>query len=198
MPSEPPQRPDLAQELIRRAAEAGERWPSLTRGLLCAEDVDRGRLTDQADAGLVHRIITDHGWPGWSLVGEQGATAAWLIALRADHHISFQRHAARMMHQAVRAGEASMLQWVHLHDRCLIHAGAGQEYGTQYCPGPHGPERLPVHSPQALDERRARVGLPPAAVSLEALRRRRVSAPPPGSAVEIPDNESAGELVGAA
>ncbi|HBF84506.1 MAG TPA: hypothetical protein DD420_32635 [Streptomyces sp.] len=193
-----PQRPDLAQELIRRAAEAGERWRYLTRGLLSAQDIDRGRLTDQANAGLVQRIITDHGWPGWSLVGEDGATAAWQITLRADHLIQFQRHAARLLNQAARSEDAHMLQWAHLHDRCLVHCGAGQEYGTQYRPGPAGPERLAVHDPQSLDERRARVGLPPAAVSLEVLRRRRAQAPRLGLVIEIPADEPSAELVSAA
>lgn len=190
-----PHRPNLAQELIRRAAEAVKRWSDLTRGRLSAQDIDRGRLTDQANAGLVQRIIADHGWPGRSLVSEEGATAAWQIALHADNHIPFQRHAARLMHQAVRAGEAPMIQWVHLHDRCLIHSGPAQEYGTQYRPGPHSPERLPVTDPHTLDDRRASVGLPPAAVSLKALRRRR--APGSGFVVEIPDDEAVAELVGA-
>ncbi|MCX4677637.1 hypothetical protein OG413_20410 [Streptomyces sp. NBC_01433] len=192
-----PQRPDLAQELIRRAAEVSERWAYLTRGQLSVQDLNRGRLTDQANAGVMQRIFAGHGWPGWSLVGEDGATAAWQIALHADHS-PFQRLAARLMHQAVQANDASPRQWAHLHDRCLVHSGAGQEYGTQYRPGPAGPERLAVHDPQSLDERRARVGLPPAAVSLEILRRRRAQTPRLGPVIEIPADEPSAELMSAA
>lgn len=192
-----PQRPDLAEELIRRAAEVSERWSYLTRGQLSTQDIDRGRLTDQANAGVVQRMFTAQGWPGWRLVGEDGATAVWQIALHADHS-PFQRLAARLMYQAVQANDASLLQWAHLHDRCLVPSGAGQEYGTQYRPGPAGPERLAVHDPQSLDKRRARVGLPPAAVSLEILRRRRARAPRLGPVIEIPADEPSAELVSAA
>ncbi|OKI45437.1 hypothetical protein A6A29_32365 [Streptomyces sp. TSRI0281] len=191
-------RPDLAQELINRAAKASEHWRYLTCGQLSAEDIDRGCLADQANAVVVQRIIADHGWPGWSRVGKEGATAAWLVALRADHDLPFQRHAARLMHQAVRSGEASQLQWVSLHDRCLITSGDRQQYGTQYRLGPNGPERLAVRDPLTLDERRATVGLPPATVSLEALRRRRASEPRPDAAAEIPDDKSTAELVSTA
>ncbi|HWU06469.1 MAG TPA: DUF6624 domain-containing protein [Streptomyces sp.] len=192
-----PHRPDLAQELIDRAATASEHWWYLTRGRVSAEEAHRGALADQANTGLLRRIIADHGWPGWSLVGEDGARAAWLIALRADSVLPFQRQAARLMHQAVLVGEAHRTHWVSLHDRCLINSGARQQYGTQYRPGPNGPVRLPVSDPSALDERRTTVGLPPAAVSVEVLRRRRASAPCPGAAAGIPVDAPTSELAGA-
>ncbi|MFB8086918.1 DUF6624 domain-containing protein [Streptomyces sp. NPDC055992] len=179
-----PQRPNLAQELINRVARASEHWWHLTRGRVSAEEAHRGALADQTNADLLQRVMATHGWPGWRLVGEDGATAAWLITLRADHAFSFQRQAARLMHQAVSVGDAHKIQWVSLHDRCLVNAGARQRYGTQYRLGPDGPERLTVADPLALDERRASVGLPPAAISLEILRRRRASDLPPEGCAE--------------
>ncbi|MET9443532.1 DUF6624 domain-containing protein [Streptomyces sp. NPDC006610] len=168
-----PRRPDLAQELTIRAAAADENWSHLLHGRLSHQQIGRGRLADHANAEVLRRIIDDHGWPGRSLVGDDGATAAWRIALRADNHLYLQRHAEHLMRNAVILGEASRRQWAHLHDRCLLQKGARQEYGTQYRFGRCGDvEREPVHDPDRLDARRADIGLPPAAAALEALRRR--------------------------
>lgn len=175
-----PHRPDLAQELITRAAAADENWSHLFHGRLSHQQIGRGRLADHANAEVLRRIIDDHGWPGRSLVGDDGATAAWRIALRADNHLYLQRHAEHLMRNAVVAGEASRRQWAHLHDRCLLQKGARQEYGTQYRFGHSGTvEREPVHDPDHLDARRADIGLPPAATALEALRRRLTHGPTP-------------------
>ncbi|MEV7279737.1 DUF6624 domain-containing protein [Streptomyces sp. NPDC093111] len=165
-------RPDIAEELIVRAARADEHWSRLVRGRLSDAEIGRGRQADFANAEVLRQITDAHGWPGWAFVGEAGARAAWRIALRADNQPPYQRHAERLMYRAVRLSEASVRQWAHLHDRCDLQRGAAQVYGTQYRNGPAGPEREPVCDPNALDARRAEVGLPPADSALEDLRRR--------------------------
>ncbi|MFI9391906.1 DUF6624 domain-containing protein [Streptomyces bauhiniae] len=167
-----PRRPDFARELITRAATAKVTWFHLHRGQLSHQEIGRCRLADHANAEVLRRITADHGWPGWSLVGHDGATAAWQIALRAENQPAVQKYFTDRMHQAVRAGEAPARQWAHLRDRCLLGYGAAQEFGTQYRHGPDGPQRLPVAEPDTLDERRAEVGLPPAADALASLCRR--------------------------
>ena len=42
-----------------------------------------------------------HGWPGRSLVGEQGAMDAWLLAQHADRQPGFQRRALSLLAMAV-------------------------------------------------------------------------------------------------
>ncbi|MYV68254.1 hypothetical protein GT043_20425 [Streptomyces sp. SID2131] len=165
-------RPDIAQELIVRAARANEYWSRLVRGQLSGTEIGRGRRADFANAEVLRQITDAHGWPGWALVGEAGASAAWRIALRADNKPPYQRHAEQLMYRAVLLGEASVRQWAHLHDRCALQRGAAQVYGTQYRNGPSGPERELVWDSGALDARRAEVGLPPATTALENLRRR--------------------------
>src|SRR3546814_2793073 len=53
------------------------------------------------------RSFDEHGWPGWSLVGEDGSTAAWAIVQHADLDLDFQRRGLAMLEAAVDAGDAS-------------------------------------------------------------------------------------------
>lgn len=167
-----PQRPDIARDLLDRAEKAREYRGRLARGQLSDAEIDMGRHNDHANAKVLRRVIADHGWPGRSLVGEEAATAAWQIALQADHVPDLQRLVLRLMDTAVKHGEATIQQWAHLHDRCSINAGTAQVYGTQYLIGPSGVEALPIRGPEHLDARRAKVGLRPLAEAHEALRRR--------------------------
>ncbi|WP_435970218.1 DUF6624 domain-containing protein [Streptomyces sp. Qhu_M48] len=179
---------DLARELIARAANADAYWTRLVRGQLTDGEVGRGRLTDYTNGDYLRRITDTHGWPGRGLVGDEGASAAWRIALRADNQPPFQRHAERLMYRAVQLGEASVRQWAHLYDRIRLQYGAAQEFGTQYRNGPKGLEREPVNDAANLDLRRREAGLPPAEESLERLRRRLSSEPDyrPEAAADAP------------
>lgn len=172
-----PQRPDIARDLLDRAEKAREYRGRLARGQLSDAEIDMGRHNDHANAQVLRRVITDHGWPGRSLVGEEAAKAAWQIALRADHVPDLQRLVLRLMDTAVKHGEATIQQWAHLHDRCSINSGTAQTYGTQHRLGPDGVEILPVRDPEHLDARRASVGLPPFATARETLRRRHIREP---------------------
>ncbi|MFJ2630140.1 DUF6624 domain-containing protein [Streptomyces sp. NPDC087532] len=167
-----PLRPDLARELLARAAHATEYWSRRIRNELSAVHLDQGRHQDHVNTNILRRIMAADGWPGHRLVGPEAARAVWLIALHADHNPDFQRTAARLMHRAVQASDATVGQWAHLHDRALLNSGQFQEFGSQYRPGGDRVEPCPVREACALDTRRAGVGLPPAAVALAALRER--------------------------
>ncbi|MFF3257803.1 DUF6624 domain-containing protein [Streptomyces sp. NPDC002932] len=173
-----PKRPDLGDELIARAASGRSHWSRLARLELPDQQVGVGRHTDHTNAVLLGRIIADYGWPDVFLVGEDGATAAWQIALHADTQREIQQIAGRLLYAAVQQQRAPVRQWAHLHDRCLLNGGLPQLYGTQYVLGPHGAERRPVREPSKLDEHRAEVGLPPADEALQHLRRRLATKPP--------------------
>ncbi|MGW8882386.1 DUF6624 domain-containing protein, partial [Streptomyces mirabilis] len=51
-------------------------------------------------------IMDEYGWPTAELVGEEAASAAWLIAQHADRQLDVQRRALRLMERAVAAGSA--------------------------------------------------------------------------------------------
>ncbi|AJE87495.1 hypothetical protein SLNWT_7119 [Streptomyces albus] len=167
-----PQAHALAQILIADAARAQKRWAALARTPTHEQHLVAKRHLDYENASRLRLITAQHGWPGRQLVGVEGATAAWQIALHADGIAEFQRIAERLMHRAAHQGDASFRQWAHLHDRCLLNSGRPQQFGTQYQHGPHGPQRLPVLDPATLNDRRDAVGLPPAAPALTAVRHR--------------------------
>ncbi|MFD7137006.1 DUF6624 domain-containing protein [Streptomyces sp. NPDC059894] len=167
-----PQRPDLARELIVRAAESAARRAQRVRNQLDAVELGRGRHADHANTKVLRRILAEHDWPGHRLVGPAAARAAWSIALHSNDESDFQRAAATLLERAVKADDALIQHWAHLHDRVLINNGHDQEYGTQLFLRADGIELCPLRAPESLDERRATVGLPPIAVALKTVRRR--------------------------
>ncbi|MFH8255249.1 DUF6624 domain-containing protein [Streptomyces roseolus] len=173
-----PMHPYLARELVARAERADEHWARLARMQPADQQIGAARHIDHASAGFLARAVADYGWPGVPLVGEEGARAAWRLALRADTRADVQQLASRLMHDAVDRGTASLRQWAHLYDRCLVNANLPQLYGTQHRLGPDGPQRQVVSEPAGdLDARRAAVGLPPAGLALRRLRDRLAADP---------------------
>ncbi|UXX97440.1 hypothetical protein N7U49_47455 [Streptomyces sp. AD2-2] len=152
---------DLATELHRRAEEdqAVRRLPAGTH------DGREMRRIDVGNTAWLQQVIAEHGWPGVALAGEQGAEEAWLLAQHADLDPAFQRHALELLKAAVEAGDASPRHLAYLTDRVLVAAGEPQVYGTQYTHDPDGSNLRPqpVADPDRLDERRAAMGLEPAA-----------------------------------
>ena len=128
------------------------------------------RLADDRDWELVLQVdaenlpwlkdvIADRGWPGASLVGPDGAQAAWLLAQHADSDPAFQRQCLDLLTAAVEAGEATARDLAYLTDRVLLHEGQPQVYGTQLVGrgGRWVPDNL--RDPDGVDGRRAAVGL---------------------------------------
>ncbi|MGW1295872.1 DUF6624 domain-containing protein [Streptomyces sp. NPDC002533] len=170
-------RPDIARSLIGCMENAAPQWARIVRSQSTAQEFEMFRHVDHANAALLDRVIRAHGWPGFRLVGEGGARAAWWIALHSDSLPTVQNLAVQLMHEAAREGDANLTQWAHLTDRSLTNARKLQEFGTQYRLSSAGWERHPVHTSDALDQRRTAMGLPPAADALESLRRRLNAAP---------------------
>jgi hypothetical protein len=106
-------------------------------------------------------LLATHGWPGRTLVGEDGAQAAWLLAQHADRAPALQRTFLDALRRAVAQREASPAHLAYLEDRVRVHAGQPQLYGTQFTAtgGTFGPH--PIEDPLRLDERRAAAGLEP-------------------------------------
>ncbi|HZA03682.1 MAG TPA: DUF6624 domain-containing protein, partial [Propionibacteriaceae bacterium] len=65
--------------------------------MLAADQADRssseetGVGGDQARTERLREIVAEHGWPTQTLVGDDGATAAWAIAQHSDLDPDFQR-----------------------------------------------------------------------------------------------------------
>ncbi|MCF3123708.1 hypothetical protein IPZ68_28955 [Streptomyces arenae] len=126
-----------------------------------AEQLAWRRLTARHGDRL-DEIMTDHGWPTAELVGEEAASAAWLIAQHADRQLDVQRRALRLLEQEVTQGAASARELAFLRDRTRVNEGREQIYGTQIAGVRDGaPLPWPCEDPQRMDELRAEVGIEP-------------------------------------
>ncbi|MFJ4741054.1 DUF6624 domain-containing protein [Streptomyces sp. NPDC088775] len=151
---------DLAADLHRRAEQ-----DQAARRLMLETGDGRGLVRVDADnTAWLRQAIATHGWLGISLVGEQGADEAWLLAQHADRDLDLQRQVLGLLQDAVADGEAQPRHLAYLTDRVLVAAGEPQVYGTQYTRAPDGKlQSYAVADPEQLDARRAAVGLESAA-----------------------------------
>ena len=152
---------DLRDELLARMAEdqavrtgvappGDDRTPEELFGQM--DSVDR------QNTARMHEILEAYGWPGWSLVGEEGSTAAWVLVQHADLEPEFQELALAYLMGAVAAQDASKGDLAYLIDRVRVAKGLPQVYGTQVGPGPDG-DLPPIEDPDNVDARRAEAGL---------------------------------------
>lgn len=110
----------------------------------------------------IKEIIAEHGWPGNSLVGPEGAKAAWLITQHGVLDQEFMERALSLLEEAVHQGEAEGWYYAYLNDRILTTAGKPQNYGTQHDFDDNGVAfPLPIAKPDKVDELRKEVGLVP-------------------------------------
>ena len=137
------------QELRKKWVEAGDEQE------LASQVIE----VDQKNTARMKEIINTHGWPGNTLVGEDGANAAWLLVQHADQDRPFQKRCLALM-AAAGAEEVSQSDLAYLVDRVRVGDGQPQVYGTQFWTdesGQFGPR--PIEDEALVDERRADVGL---------------------------------------
>ena len=128
-------------------------------------------------------VLAEHGWPGRSLVGADGAAAAWTILQHAIGQPALLRRGLELLRQAAARGEAPAAQVALLDDRIRTLEGRPQVYGTQHDWDARGQlSPLSVEDPASVEERRRAVGLEPLADQTARLReaaRREGDGPPP-------------------
>lgn len=125
---------------------------------------DSGKWSQKIDVKnteKLKKIIQKHGWPTISLVGKEGANAAWLITQHADHNIEFQKSCLALLKKAVKQGEASPSDLAYLQDRVLVNTGKKQVYGTQFQQKDDKLVPYPIVEPKNLDKRRREMNLSP-------------------------------------
>jgi Family of unknown function (DUF6624) len=107
-------------------------------------------------------VIDQHGWPGRSLVGEDGAEAAWLILLHAIGNSALQRGALPILQDAIARGEAPLAHAAYLEDKIRFFERRSQRYGTQADWDGNGQMTTwMLEDPHRVNEYRRSVGLDP-------------------------------------
>ena len=113
-----------------------------------------------ANAARLREIIREHGWPTTTLVGIDGANAAFRIAQHSINHPDFMRECRDLIEAASVRGEIPRNQFAYIDDRIRGYEGRPQLYGTQWRDGVNGVEPFPVDDWNAVNRRRRDLGLP--------------------------------------
>jgi hypothetical protein len=134
-------------------------------GLRSPEAETANRALSAADAPLQTRlraIVTARGWPGRRLVGDDAAHAAWLILQHSDS--DYQRKMLPVIRARVLRGDVRAADGALLEDRVRMGQGRKQRFGSALrattTPGA-APVLYPIEAEECVDQRRARVLLPP-------------------------------------
>jgi hypothetical protein len=161
----------LRQQLLNMAAEQRRVHTELSQ----SGEIYEGRPLAPRLAEVVRRhasaleaIIEHHGWPGKTLVGEDGGHAAWLLLQHAIEKPDLVRRGLPILRAAVARGEAPPAQAAYLAVKICFFERRPQRYGTQFdwdAEGRMSPWVL--EDPERVDEYRSAVGLGPLQEKIE-------------------------------
>jgi hypothetical protein len=114
----------------------------------------------KADTVFLKRVVKKVGWPTISLVGKDGAQAAWQLLQHSDDDLSFQAHCLELMKQ-LPSGEIMLRNIAYMEDRVRKGQGKPQLYGTQYAKADGKAVDIKIEDVENLDKRRLSMGLKP-------------------------------------
>jgi hypothetical protein len=178
---------------INRAREQGANVVALARDKLNAKEKSEfekitapiEKIDGDNTKWLMH-VVDEHGWPTITMVGKDGANAAWLLVQHADHNVKFQRKCLDLMTKLPK-DEVSRPELAYLTDRVLLAEGKKQIYGTQFSDDDGKFRPRPLEDEVNVDKRRAEVGLEPLADYAKTMQEMYGGGP---ILVSLPDLES--------
>jgi hypothetical protein len=176
------QDPQLREELLRRTKIDQDARIAITnwlgkQGAKDALDKDRqtaqqkaefeklaaaAKKADSENTAWLKQVVENRGWPTRTLVGNDGASSAWLLVQHADADRKFQRKCLDLMVKLPKA-EVSQTDIAYLTDRVLLAEGKKQVYGTQFDMVDGKLQPRPLEDEANVDKRRSAIGLPPLA-----------------------------------
>jgi hypothetical protein len=156
----------MKAELLQRVAAdqaARERIVAVTRA---GSELDSATIAgvsavDSANVAWLKEMVERRGWPDRASVGEDGASAAFLLVQHADRDTAFQARVLPALEAAHRRGEAQGQHVALLTDRLAGARGEPQLYGTQTTMRDGRIVLNPLRDSSGVDARRAQMGLPP-------------------------------------
>lgn len=160
-PAKPKREDALRKELLRIVKEDQDARKDLIEKAPASDSQALRKMVaiDRKNTARMKEIVEKHGWPGKSLVGEDGAHAAWLLVQHADKDLAFQKRCLKLLEKAVKDGEASGIDLAYLTDRVLVAEKKKQLYGRQFRQLDGKMEPQPIEDEANLDARRKKVGM---------------------------------------
>jgi hypothetical protein len=138
----------LRDELLRMdARDQAVRVELAADGSLWKGYAPRMEKVHRENAERLREIIAKVGWPGQSLVGPDGATAAWRIAQHSIGEPDFMRWCLKLLGEASQRGDAPRWQFAMMDDRIRTFEGRPQRYGSQLRDTVNGLAPYPLEDP---------------------------------------------------
>jgi hypothetical protein len=145
------------QAMLREDQEVRQRWIQDQGNHAIRDEV---RTLSKKHVARLEAIVAEHGWPGRTLTGHNGMTAAWTIAQHGGAEVLGRM--LPLMYEAVRQRELDESLYATSLDRVRVQRGMKQMYGTQFdvdaATGKCAPTA--IEDPEHVDERRVRAGMP--------------------------------------
>lgn len=109
----------------------------------------------------VKQLITDHGWPTYTMVGKLAADAPLIII----NHLEGEEMRIKYLPQIKEAclqKEGSCMEYAKINDRILVNTNRLQVYGMQFRYNSKNQlEPFPIKDPEYVDQKRITIGLEP-------------------------------------
>jgi hypothetical protein len=130
----------------------------------------RMRSIDEETEAFLKQAVRRHGWPGIDVAGLQGSGAASTMLMHVGKKT--QKQMLPMVEAAFMRGTVTGVTYAMLVDHVRVADGKKQLYGTMAKPFDEKREVvfLPIEDEAGVDERRARMGLPPLAQYRELMK----------------------------
>jgi hypothetical protein len=151
---------ELRETLISMSKAESKAWLDLTKngnrynGV--PETFDKLRIKN---AEALNLIIENHGWPGVSLVGEDGEIAAFKIARNAINKPELMKEFLKTIKEAVLKGEAKKFHEACLEDCILFFQNKPQHYGMFFDWDETGKLAVNVKNKDLANTNRKKLGL---------------------------------------
>jgi Family of unknown function (DUF6624) len=152
----------LQQELLAMEAEDRRVHTELAQaGAFDGSYLPRMKALHRANSARLREMIAAHGWPGRTLVGEDGAKAAWFILQHSISEPEFMRGCVPLLEASIAAGDAPAWHLAYVTDRIALYEGRPQRYGSQWDDDDGVSVLWDLEQPDRIDELRKSVGLEP-------------------------------------
>jgi len=120
---------------------------------------------------ILENIFNRYGFPGYDLVGKDGAHHFWLMVQHCDKWPAFQEKVLTAMKQQVDKKNADPKDYAYLTDRVLLNTGRKQLYATQVTYNIDSCQAIPrpLQDSLTVNVRRTAMGLEPVEAYLNTM-----------------------------